>query len=166
MKLAEIYEILNEPRKALELVYEGLHLQPFHCLDLIYTQQLYTVIDSRKKRPKDANAPQLEDSANPTSSLFAEGGPTTQKSKGAAIRAQNRLTHAQLRELEVQKEKEVVRGYRRLEELWSKMLQEDEEAEREWLVEAEKLVDTFRETRNLFSTSRVCFLFHKIARYC
>jgi hypothetical protein len=25
MKLAEIYEILNEPRKALELVYEGLH---------------------------------------------------------------------------------------------------------------------------------------------
>ena len=29
MKLAEIYEILNEPRKALELVYEGLsHLPP------------------------------------------------------------------------------------------------------------------------------------------
>jgi hypothetical protein len=26
MKLAEIYEILNEPRKALELVYEGLFL--------------------------------------------------------------------------------------------------------------------------------------------
>lgn len=24
MKLAEIYEILNEPRKALELVYEGM----------------------------------------------------------------------------------------------------------------------------------------------
>jgi general transcription factor 3C polypeptide 3 (transcription factor C subunit 4) len=24
MKLAEIYEILNEPRKALELVYEGI----------------------------------------------------------------------------------------------------------------------------------------------
>jgi general transcription factor 3C polypeptide 3 (transcription factor C subunit 4) len=39
------------------------------------------------------------------------------------------------------------------------MLAESEnqaEAEREWLFEAEKMVDTFRETRNLFLTSRVC----------
>jgi hypothetical protein len=28
-------------------------------------------------------------------------------------------------------------------------------AEREWILEAEKLVDMFRETRNLFRTSRV-----------
>jgi general transcription factor 3C polypeptide 3 (transcription factor C subunit 4) len=31
-------------------------------------------------------------------------------------------------------------------------------AEREWLLEAEKLVDMFRETRNLFRTSRVSLL--------
>lgn len=35
------------------------------------------------------------------------------------------------------------------------MLHGDAEAEREWLLEAEKLVDMFRETRNLFLTSRV-----------
>jgi hypothetical protein len=29
MKLAEIYEILNEPRKALELVYEGIPISEF-----------------------------------------------------------------------------------------------------------------------------------------
>lgn len=29
MKLAEIYEIINEPRKALDLVYEGVYLSIF-----------------------------------------------------------------------------------------------------------------------------------------
>ena len=33
--------------------------------------------------------------------------------------------------------------------------EEDQEAVREWMVEAEKMVETFRETRNLFLTSRV-----------
>ena len=32
--------------------------------------------------------------------------------------------------------------------------------EREWMMEAEKLVDMFRETRNLFLTSRVSRLFN------
>ncbi|KAF8153752.1 hypothetical protein B0H34DRAFT_65394 [Crassisporium funariophilum] len=134
MKLAEIYEILGEPRKALELVYE--------------------VIDSRKKRGKANNFNHVEDAANPNNtSLFSEEK-STQKSKAANVRAQNRLTQAQLRELEVQKEKEVVKGYRKLKELWPGLLAEDIDAEREWLVEAEKLVDMFRETRNLFLTSR------------
>ncbi|KAF8957215.1 hypothetical protein BDZ97DRAFT_1924824 [Flammula alnicola] len=133
MKLAEIYEIMGEARKALDLVYE--------------------VIDSRKKRSKGGSTNQTDESSNPmTTSLFAEDKATA-KSKAAAAR-QNRLTHAQLRELEMQKEKEVIRGYCRLKELWPAMLNGDEEAEREWLVEAEKLVDMFRETRNLFSTSR------------
>ncbi|KAF9459393.1 hypothetical protein BDZ94DRAFT_1199583 [Collybia nuda] len=130
MKLAEIYEILNEPRRALELVYE--------------------VIDSRKKRPKE-NSNQPEENTNASTSLFEEKA--TAKTK-AALRAQGRLTHAQLRELEAQKEKEVMKGYRRVQDLWSGMLAGDEEAEREWMVEAEKLVETFRETRNLFLTSR------------
>ncbi|TFK37274.1 hypothetical protein BDQ12DRAFT_736397 [Crucibulum laeve] len=133
MKLAEIYEIMNEPRKALELVYE--------------------VIDSRKKRPRDRDAAQGDDAANAGTSLFAEER-TTAKSKATALRAQNRLSHAQLRELEAEREKEVVRGYKRVKDLWGKMLAGEEAGEREWLVEAEKLVETFRETRNLFLTSR------------
>lgn len=28
--------------------------------------------------------------------------------------------------------------------------------EKEWMLEAEKMVDTFRETRNLFTAARVC----------
>jgi hypothetical protein len=36
MKLAEIYEILNEPRKALELVYEGISLLVVNSLSLAY----------------------------------------------------------------------------------------------------------------------------------
>jgi len=134
MKLAEIYEIMGEPRKALDLVYE--------------------VIDSRKKRGKGTSANAADDASNPMStSLFAED-----KAKAKAAAARPKLTHAQLREMELEKEKEVVKGYRRLKELWAGMLNEEEEAEREWLVQAEKLVDMFRETRNLFLTSRVCVL--------
>ena len=66
------------------------------------------------------------------------------------------MTQAQLRELEAEKEKEVVKGYRRLKEIWSGILAGEKDSEREWLVEAEKLIDMFRETRNLFVTSRVC----------
>ncbi|KIJ97070.1 hypothetical protein K443DRAFT_10140 [Laccaria amethystina LaAM-08-1] len=130
MKLAGIYEILGETRRALEQVYE--------------------VIDSCKKRTK-APATQSED--DPTiASLFAEER-SLAKSKANTNRA-HRLTHLQLRELEAAKEKEVMQGYRRIRELWASMMGGNEECEREWLVEAEKLVDMFRETRNLFLTSQ------------
>lgn len=46
-----------------------------------------------------------------------------------------------------------------MKEIWAGMLAQETEAEREWLLEAEKLVDMFRETRNLFLTSRVGLLF-------
>ncbi|KAK2462196.1 hypothetical protein APHAL10511_005784 [Amanita phalloides] len=143
MRLAEIYEILNEPRRALELVYE--------------------VIDSRKKRPRDAAStatPGPSTIAAPTS-LFQEDrtAARTKSTTGTSARPQNRLTHAQLRELEVEKEREAIRGWARVQDLWAAMLastQEEEatQEEREWLMEAEKLVETFRETRNLFLTSR------------
>jgi general transcription factor 3C polypeptide 3 (transcription factor C subunit 4) len=54
----------------------------------------------------------------------------------------------------------VIRGYKRVEELWSRMLDDTDhgrlEAEREWMFEAEKLVEMFRETRMLFLATRVC----------
>ena len=114
------------------------------------------VIDSRKKRGKSNAVNQTEDIVNPSNtSLFSEDK-ATPKSKA---RVQNRLTHAQLRELEVQKEKDVMKGYRRLKEIWSGMLAGEKDSEREWLLQAEELIDMFRETRNLFVTSRVCCIF-------
>ena len=114
------------------------------------------MIDSRKKRGKPNIANQTEDTINPSNtSLFSEDK-AAPKSKA---RVQNRLTPAQLRELETEKEKEVIKGYRRLKEIWSGMLAGEKDSEREWLVEAEKLIDMFRETRNLFVTSRVCWIF-------
>lgn len=111
------------------------------------------VIDARKKRGKGGATTHNDDpSGSMNTSLFAED--KTTKSKTPVAR-RDRLTHAQLRELEAEKEKEVVRGYRRMKELWPAVVANDKEAERVWLVEAEKLVDMFRETRNLFLTSRV-----------
>ncbi|EPS96052.1 hypothetical protein FOMPIDRAFT_1151328 [Fomitopsis schrenkii] len=130
MKLAEIYEILNEPRKALELVFQ--------------------VMDSRRRRPRQGNVEDGTEDTNMTS-LFEEKARA--KGKSTSMKA-NKLNVAQLKELEAQKEKEVAQGFRRVQELWQRMLSGDEEAEREWLVEAEKLVESFRETRNLFQTSR------------
>lgn len=158
MKLAEIYEILNEPRKALELVYEGtVLLQSSYYMSTNFISNL--VIDSRKKRPKegDPSTSSTPADAAASTSLFSEERPTA-KSKAATLRT-NRLTQAQLRELEAEKEQEVIRGYKRMTEIWGKMLNENEEghedALREWLIEAEKLVEMFRETRNLFLTTKV-----------
>ncbi|KAI0681984.1 hypothetical protein C8T65DRAFT_750994 [Cerioporus squamosus] len=134
MKLAEILEILNEPRKALELVLQ--------------------VVDSRKRRnaPRDGAA----DAREPGSaSLFEEGKARTQKGKGSSAKSNpTKLTPAQLRELEAQKEREASQSWHRVQDLWPRMLANEEEAVREWLVEAEKLVESFRETRALFLTSR------------
>lgn len=113
------------------------------------------MIDSRKRRPKNAAA-SAHPAEAPSSSLFEE---STSKKKSKVSKA-GRLTLPQLHELERKKEEEVKRGYKLLRELWPKMLlpqgaEGRELAEREWLLEAEKLVDMFRETRNLFRTSRV-----------
>lgn len=62
---------------------------------------------------------------------------------------------AELRQAEASVEKEVVQWYHRVTELWSDMLEGKDEAVREWLLEAEKLVEMFRHTRPLFLTSRV-----------
>ncbi|KAI0730796.1 TPR-like protein [Earliella scabrosa] len=133
MKLAEIFEILNEPRKALELVLQ--------------------VIDSRKRR--NAQRDGTTESGEPGSASLFEEGKVRGKGKGSSAKSNpNKLTAAQLRELETQKEREAAQGWRRVQDLWSRMLANEDEAVREWLVEAEKLVESFRETRALFLTSR------------
>ncbi|KAG2056694.1 TPR-like protein [Suillus hirtellus] len=131
MKLAELYEIMDEPRKALELVYQ--------------------VIDSRKRRAHQPEATSTPSTTQPQgASLFEE------KRTKAKIPApgKSRLTLAELKALEEQREREVSLGYTRIEDLWPRMRHGDAEAEREWMMEAEKLVEMFRETRNLFVTTR------------
>ncbi|KAG1738029.1 hypothetical protein EDB19DRAFT_1895731 [Suillus lakei] len=128
MKLAELYEIMDEPRKALELVYQ--------------------VIDSRKRRthqpeatPAPGTVPQPQGA-----SLFEEKSRTKAKTPAPG---KSRLSLAELKALEEQREREVILGYNRVEDLWSRMLHGDVEAEREWMIEAEKLVEMFRETRRI-----------------
>ena len=72
----------------------------------------------------------------------------------------------ELKILEEEREKEVIAGYKRIVELWPRILGDgaDELAEREWLLEAEKLVEMFRETRNLFLTTKVNENFRKPCR--
>lgn len=84
-------------------------------------------------------------------SLFEEKSRT--KVKGSAP-GKSRLSLAELKALEEEREREVISGYKRIEELWPRMLHEGT-VEREWMIEAEKLVEMFRETRNLFVTTRV-----------
>jgi hypothetical protein len=114
----------------------------------------YIVIDSRGRNrnlKEQGDASQVGGIAH--ASLFEE----TPRAKARTSRKPRKLTPAQLKELEEQKEKDVVRGYKRVEELWPKMLGTDgsrDEAEREWMFEAEKLVEMFRETRMLFLSTR------------
>lgn len=116
------------------------------------------VIDARKRRPGQPEGtalPGASSSSQAGASLFDEKSHA--RSKGRAATKNGRLTLADLKALEDQREKEVLLGYKRIEELWLSVLgaERNDEVVREWMLEAEKLVEMFRETRNLFLTSRV-----------
>lgn len=113
------------------------------------------VIDSRKRRTAQREG--TSEAGEPgSSSLFEEGKIRGGKGKAASAKSNpNKLSAPQLRALEAQKEREAAQGWHRVQELWPRMLADEDEAVREWLVEAEKLVEAFRETRALFLTSRV-----------
>lgn len=117
-----------------------------------------TVIDARKRRPGQADGtalPGAPSTSQAGASLFDEKSHA--RPKGRAATKNGRLTLADLKALEEQREKEVLLGYKRIEELWPSVLcaECNDEIVREWMLEAEKLVEMFRETRNLFLTSRV-----------
>ncbi|KAJ7927521.1 TPR-like protein [Mycena leptocephala] len=137
MKLAEIYEILNEPRKALDLVYE--------------------VIDSRKKGKQTSDvAGQPGQAQQPSASLFTEAKADKATTKTKSGR--QRMSLEALQELEANMERDTLKSYRRLAELYPKISKEEvNDSEREWLLQAEKMIESFRETRQLFSTSTHAF---------
>lgn len=84
-------------------------------------------------------------------SLFEET-PSSRQTKGYRTSKSSRPV---TRELEVEKEKEVLKGYQRVVDLTPGMKTGNEVAVKEWLLEAEKLIENFRETRRLFLSTRV-----------
>lgn len=70
-----------------------------------------------------------------------------------------KLSVTQLKELEMKKEQEAALSYGRVKGLWARMLAGEETANKEWMHEAESLVESFRETRALFLTTRVSSFF-------
>jgi general transcription factor 3C polypeptide 3 (transcription factor C subunit 4) len=89
-------------------------------------------------------------------SLFEEKGRGGKEkaTKGSSSK-HAKLNATQLRELELKKEKEATQSYHRVKTLWARMLAGETEAHREWMYEAESLVESFRETRALFLSTRV-----------
>jgi general transcription factor 3C polypeptide 3 (transcription factor C subunit 4) len=152
MKLAEIYEIMNQPRKALELVYQGLSTLP----SCISTSDMISVIDAKQRRTRRLHEQGTSGIEEPIS-LFAE-----KAKERPRVSEPKKPTPDQLRALEAEQEKETLRGYARAQQLWIRVVaeppeQDQREVEREWFFEVERLVESFRETRRLFQTSKVIF---------
>jgi general transcription factor 3C polypeptide 3 (transcription factor C subunit 4) len=80
--------------------------------------------------------------------------------KGTKSGAQ-RLSPAELKALEMERQAKIDASYEMCKQLYDGMMAGDDEAESEWLIEAEKLVEHFRETRQLFITSKVSTSFTK-----
>ena|ERR1700761_1801962 len=69
-----------------------------------------------------------------------------------------RMTIEALRELEASMEVETLKSYQRLLELYPKISKDQpNDCERDWMLQAEKMIEGFRETKQLFSTSHVRF---------
>jgi len=149
MKLAELYEAMNEPRKALNLVYEGdsvsaafqFFFKPFHL-----------VIEARKRHltREGQSEGAATDHTQPSESLFQE-----KAARGKAKKTKRGMTLAQLQELELEHEASTKRGFESLKKLAPDMKRGKPEAEAAWLLEAETLVESFREVKPLFPSTRV-----------
>lgn len=114
---------------------------------------LRIVIDARGKRNARHNKQDtvVSHSSVQGVSLFEET-PSSRPNRGNKSSKSSRPV---TRELEVEKERDVLKGYQRLKELTPAMKAGNEVAVKEWLLEAEKLIETFRETRRLFLSTRV-----------
>ncbi|KAF8575754.1 TPR-like protein [Ramaria rubella] len=134
MKLAEIYEAMSEPKKALHLVYE--------------------VIDARRRNStRDGLAvDSSHENVLPTDSLFQE-----KTSRGKAKKHKPGMTLAQLQALELEHEAATKRGFEALKRLAPDVKNGSREAEAAWLLEAETLIESFRQVKPLFPSTRIEF---------
>ena len=153
MKLAEIHEANGHPRKALELVHQGLC---YHCVMILLTDGLSLVIDSRKRRIGGTKDDGSKDDGEETTapSLFAERTKTKTKPPGSTKPGVS-MSRQQLIDMEGHKDRDTKASYDELIQLQDAMRQGDSKAENEWLIYAENLIEMFRETRSLFMTRSV-----------
>lgn len=111
------------------------------------------VIDARGRRgTKHGKQGTVASHQNVQGASLFEETPSSRSTKGHKSSKSSRPV---ARELEVEKEKEVLKGYQRVMDLTPSMRIGDEVAVKEWLLEAEKLIENFRETRRLFLSTRV-----------
>jgi general transcription factor 3C polypeptide 3 (transcription factor C subunit 4) len=153
LKLAEVYEALNEPKKALALVYEGMLNRDSSTSSLIPD----IVIDARKKQKEGpsntaANGTPVEESSLITApkSSKREKRPTVKQSD-----APRRPTRLEVQAREKEKTTEMLQMFATLNETTSTLGQQDESAIQAWMALALTLVDDFREAKELFPASRV-----------
>ena len=83
---------------------------------------------------------------------FFEETPSTRSTKGYKP---SKSSGPAARESEVEKEKEVLKGYKRVVDLIPAMKTGNEVAVKEWLLKEERLIETFHEMRCLFLSTRV-----------
>ncbi|KDQ11782.1 hypothetical protein BOTBODRAFT_113883 [Botryobasidium botryosum FD-172 SS1] len=136
MRLAEVYEMTNKPRKALELVNEVIAARA--------ARAAAKPADTQQEEPEPAQS---------SSSFFDErrkfATPSKQRKAGSST-----LTLKQLQELEAQRRQAVEQGFARLAKLEKDVDAGDEGAIAEWLQEAGNLVEDFRRTKQLFLSNR------------
>lgn len=116
-------------------------------------KSFHSVIEARKKhvtRDGDSEGATAGDT-QPSESLFQEKA-TRSKSK----KYKRGMTIAQLQELELQHEAATKRGFDSLKKHVLAMKRGNPEAEAAWILEAETLVESFREVKPLFPSTRVC----------
>lgn len=87
-------------------------------------------------------------------SLFDENAITSSQSK----KISPKLSPAELKALEDERQRKLTAAWEMCKSLRGGMEAGDDEVEGEWLIEAEKLVEHFRETRHLFVTAKVCLV--------
>lgn len=87
-------------------------------------------------------------------SLFDENAITSSQSK----KISPKLSPAELKALEDERQRKLTAAWEMCKSLRGGMEAGDDEVEGEWLTEAEKLVEHFRETRHLFVTAKVCLV--------
>ena len=107
------------------------------------------MINARGKRSTRHGKQRVSDPDTQGASLFEVS--SSRPTKGYKSSKSSRPV---ARELEVEKEKEVLRGYQHVMDLTPAMKVGDEVSVKECLLEAEKLIETFRETRRLFLSTR------------
>ncbi|KAJ7749292.1 TPR-like protein [Mycena maculata] len=134
MQLAEIYEMLNEPRRALEVVRQ-----------VIISRDLDTF---RRPGPDPGQNLISQPSA---ASLFIE---TKEPNNTTSRNRRPQISLATLKEVEAKMENKTLMDYKRVTELWPKIsIAEIDASESEWLLCARRMIEGFCEAKQLFTSA-------------